>query len=108
MYVYLLRYNNYYNRINKKENNLSDYEPYQLASTDNTPNPFQCNFNPNDGISTQLIVNWDGDIPDYVVCSSTGSDNKIDSRWFVIEAVRKRGKQFELSLYRDTISDFRE
>lgn len=108
MYVYLLRYNNYYNRINKKEANLSDYEPYLLASTENTPNPFQCNFNPNDGISTQLIVNWDGDIPDYVVCSSIGSDNKIDSRWFVIEAVRKRGKQFELSLYRDTISDFRE
>lgn len=108
MYVYLLRYNNYYNRINKKEANLSDYEPYQLASTDNTPNPFHCNFNPNDGISTQLIINWDGDIPDYVVCSSIGSDNKIDSRWFVIEAVRKRGKQFELSLYRDTISDFRE
>lgn len=67
-------------------------------------NPISCNFNPNDGVYTNQIINWDGDIPDYIVTSETGDD--INSRWFVIEAARKRGQQYELTLYRDTIVDY--
>ena len=103
MLLYLLTYNNYYNRRVKKESNLLSYIGYRTPSQ-NSPNPIQCNFNPNDGITTKQIINWDGDIPDYIVASQTGND--IDSRWFVIEAVRKRGQQFELTLYRDTIVDY--
>lgn len=103
MLLYLLQYNNYYNRIVKKESNIFSYMDYRVTSN-LINNPIQCNFNPNDGITTKQIINWDGDIPDYIVASETG--NEITSRWFVIEAARKRGQQYELTLYRDTIVDY--
>lgn len=103
MLLYLLHYNNYYNRMHKKESNIFSYMDYRVNSNLMT-NPITCNFNPNDGVTTKQIINWDGDIPDYIVASETG--NEITSRWFVIEAVRKRGQQYELTLQRDLITDY--
>ena len=106
MRLYLLKYNNYYNRICKRELSVDGYLDYLIES--NNPqtyrNPFECNFNPNDGVSTTQVINWDGPVPDYLVCSRNGTD--IDSRWFVLEGVRTRGTQFQLTLYRDTIVDY--
>ena len=61
------------------------------------------NFNPNDGVDTEQIINWSGDTPDYVVC--VNEQSQIGSRWFVIEASRTRGLQYLLKLKRDVIAD---
>lgn len=106
MRLYLLKYNNYYNRICKRELSIDGYLDYLIESSNSQTyqNPFQCNFNPNDGVSTTQVINWDGPVPDYVVCSVDGIE--ITSRWFVLECVRTRGTQFQLMLYRDTIADY--
>lgn len=97
MTLYLLHYNNFFNRIIKTETSLADYLDYSLGSIQNV------NFNPNDGVDTEQIVNWSGDTPDYVVC--VNEQSQIDSRWFVIEASRTRGLQYLLKLKRDVIAD---
>ena len=97
MTLYLLHYNNYFNRIIKTETSLADYLDYSLGSIQNV------NFNPNDGVDTEQIINWSGDTPDYVVC--VNEQSQIDSRWFVIEASRTRGLQYLLKLRRDVIAD---
>ena len=97
MTLYLLHYNNYFNRIIKTEVSLADYLDYSLGSIQNV------NFNPNDGVDTEQIINWSGDTPDYVVC--VNEQSQIDSRWFVIEASRTRGLQYLLKLKRDVIAD---
>lgn len=100
MTLSLLRYNNYYNRIIKRRATLGEYEENGevLITFDNIA------FNPNDGISTEQIINYDGPIPDYVILSEDGY--AATSRWFVIEAVRTRAGQYQLSLYRDVIADW--
>lgn len=97
MTLYLLHYNNYFNRIIKTETSLADYLDYSLGSIQNV------NFNPSDGVDTEQIINWSGDTPDYVVC--VNEQSQIDSRWFVIEASRTRGLQYLLKLKRDVIAD---
>lgn len=97
MTLYLLHYNNYFNRIVKTETALAGYLDYSLGSIQNV------NFNPNDGVDTEQIINWSGDTPDYVVC--VNEQSQIDSRWFVIEASRTRGLQYLLKLKRDVIAD---
>ena len=52
MNLYILKYNNYYNRTIKKEDSLTDYLQYQLG------NVIQgVSFNPGDGVATQQVVN---------------------------------------------------
>lgn len=98
MNLYLLQYNNYYNRIVKRLNTIEEYESFILEGFENI------NFNPNDGIVTEQIINYEGDMPDYcIVCSDTG---EINSRWFVVESQRTRSQQFKLSLIRDVIADW--
>ena len=97
--LYLFKYNNYFNRIVKRESNLASYGTpvYTLTPT---------NFNYNDGVETSHIVNYEKDEGDYVIITDT-IDNveTIISRWFVIENQRKRGGQHELTLRRDLIAD---
>lgn len=95
--LYLLRYNNYYNRQLKVLNSLDDYEPYSLGSVINV------NFIPNDGIYAKQVINWNKDIPDYLLVVE---DGEINSRWFVIESRRNLAGQFELELFRDTLADY--
>jgi len=95
--LHLLRYNNYYNRQLKILSKLTDYEPYRLGTITNI------NFIPNDGIRTKQVINWKGDIPDYLLVENGGI---INSRWFVVESRRNLAGQFELELYRDTLADY--
>lgn len=100
MTLHLLRYNNYYNRLVKRLETIEEYSDYILQSMESV------NFNPNDGVSTSQVINYAGDIPDYlIVCNENG---EIQSRWFVIEAKRTRAQQFEMTLYRDVIADWRD
>lgn len=95
--VYLLKYNNYYNRIVKKEENLADYlqDAYLLASFDNV------NFVDNDGVNTTYLCNTE-ESPDYVVVAN---GNVILHRWFVIERTIMRNGQYRFTLRRDLIVD---
>ena len=74
MQLLLLHYNNYFNRIIKKENTIADYKTadadYKEASN--------INFNPGDGINTSLVLGlgqngslFEGDEFDYLVAYET-------------------------------------
>lgn len=96
MNIYLLNYNNYYNRICKKEDTLTDYLNYQVGDTIQG-----VNFNPNDGVNTELIVNTN-QRANYLLAVE---DNIINSRWFIVESTRLRNGQHKLMLRRDLIAD---
>lgn len=95
--VYLLHYNNYYNRIVKKESTLAGYllDAYLLDSFDNV------NFVDNDGVNTTYVCNTDTN-PDYIVVAN---GDVITSRWYVIEKSILRNGQYRFTLRRDVIVD---
>ena len=100
MNLYFLRYNNYYNRIAKKENTLESYLQYLVGE----PVQNVINWNPADGVDTQQILNsWNYPAPDYMLAVT--EDGEIDSRWFVIDADYQRNSQYRLRLHRDVIVD---
>ena len=100
MTLYILNYNNYYNRILKKEESLEAYLEkvvYEMPSA---------NFNPNDNIYTEQIIGagtYDGS-GDYLLVVNELAE--IVSRWFILEAIRMRAGQYKLQLYRDTLVDY--
>ena len=96
MTLYILSYNNYFNRQLKKLDTVADYLPFLSLQIDNV------SFNPNDGITTAQIVNK-YDKGNYLICSE---DNvSVSSRWFIIEANRTRQGQYNLQLKRDSLAD---
>lgn len=96
--VYLLKYNNYYNRIVKKEDTLGAY-----LTQDRLLDTFEnINFVPADGVDTTLVVKHVGPNPDYLIVAD---GNDIESRWFVVESDIIRGGQYKLTLHRDVIVD---
>ena len=98
--IYLLNYNNYYNRIFRAYLNFSDYSNYALYSFDNV------NFDSGDGITTTLVVNSDAEA-DYLietVINSSG-DELVNSRWFILESKFMRKDQYRLTLRRDVLAD---
>ena len=102
--LYLLQYNNYYNRTVKVEGNSAyDYLEFTRLTLD-------CNFNPNDGIDTEHVINTgylgDNHGLDYALVTSSTS-GEIYSRWFIVESKRERGGQFTLVLHRDLVADFK-
>ena len=108
MNVYLLKnFNNYYNRKIKFYSNISDYEDYFIDVTGEGSGYTSYNFNPNDGVNTSITIGkgeWI-DIPDYCIVQNP-STGEIDSRWYVIECVRTRGGQYNLTLRRDLLADY--
>lgn len=104
MNLVFMTYNNYYNRIIKKEDTIAAYD--NVAS--NSQEFYDIQFNPNDGVSTEQIVNWRNNwTPDYVVVydDTLPANSAIQSRWFVIEWVRTRTGQYKATLHRDVIAD---
>ena len=95
--IHLLSYNNYYNRILKRLNSINEYQEYILGTLINV------NFNPNDGVETKQVINWNDNIPDYLIVEING---EIISRWFVIESRRLLSGQFEIELFRDSLADY--
>lgn len=102
MTLYILNYNNYYNRILKVENTLEDYAQFinhQIPSG---------NFNPNDGVNAQHVFGqannpYDG-TGDYLLV--VNQDSEIVSRWFIIDAIKQRNGQYSLTLRRDLFADY--
>ena len=103
--LYLYSYNNYYNRRLKKEADISGYgTPVYLETGDNL------NFNPNDGVNTQFIAGRYGNPynakADYAIYSE--DNTTITSRWFIIEQTRNLKGQYNLTLRRDLLADFKD
>lgn len=102
--LYILRYNNYINRILKRGLSLSEYD------LSNTCVYIKENINyvPGDDITTRQNITGDdtnvyfgnGDYALYV------DNDQIVSRWFIIENVRKTYNSYDLSLRRDVLADF--
>lgn len=105
MTLYVLNYNNYYNRIVKKYNTVQEYLDnveviYTLEDT---------NFNPNDNVNTTHTFGWslatdnyEGD-GNYLLVVDEEKD--IVSRWFILDSARDTGGQWTCSLRRDVIAD---
>ena len=105
--IFMSGYNNYWNRIVKDV--AERHQSYYINLDECAFSEESVNFDPGDGVYTSLIVNYPAEVSDqtgldYVVVSDelTG---KVDSKWFVIERIRRLGGQFLLRLKRDSVSD---
>ena len=128
MTILLLKgYNNYFNRIRKQEADISTYKTKSTSYLEYG----EVNFNPNDGIITELVVGGDSQLlqsdypldfeesgsPDYLIAYNTKTIkidnvdtivNEIHSRWFILECVRIMNGQYKLALKRDVLIDYGE
>lgn len=100
MDIYLLSYNNYYNRIYRREETLSAYLSfvvYQVAGVNTWAN--------GDGVDnswTTGIVSEDIAGVDYML---TCTGDKILGRWFVIEKNEISKNRYRLTLRRDLLAE---
>ena len=99
--LYLLNYNNYYNRI-VKSTTLANYKSQALYTLKDA------SFKINDSCYTDQIVNISESVnPDYVVVTETANNvETISSRWFILESKRTRAGQYNLRLRRDVFVDY--
>lgn len=103
-YVLLSGYNNYYNRIYKRENTIQEYID---ASSEYVIFQDGMNFEYRDGISTEKLFNtgeFTGE-PNYLLLKQNATDTEPLSRWFVVEWVKVRGNQYRAILRRDLLAD---
>ena len=105
MNLYLLKYNNYYNREVKKFDTINGYIPFLVCDIIGGI----INFTPADGIDTTQVINnytqkdWLGE-PDYAVY--TDENSNILNRWFIVQSNITRSGQYKLSLHRDVMADY--
>lgn len=103
--IYLLSFNNYYNRILKRFETIQEYADYLAYEP-----LYNYNFNPGDGIDTEITINTNyltsTPAADYVVVVDSNT-SKISGRWYIINANRLRGGQYKISLHRDLLADYR-
>ena len=97
MDLYILKYNNYYNRIVKREVDLSSY----LTKGTLIHTQYNVNYAPGDGVNIRQVLNNEN-YGDYAIYAD---GNTIVSRWFIIEASRNCKGQFGLTLRRDLVVD---
>ena len=105
-YCFLERFNNYFNRKLIKYDALEDYETNSQSSfipIDDNGRMLPFDFNPNDNITTEIIVNDVPFDPDYFLLLD--ADENIVSRWFVLEQKRNRKGQWLYFLRRDVLAD---
>ena len=107
MNLYIYDYNNYYNRIFKKAgDSIADYEDYLYYG----PVTGVYGFTPGDGVNTTQVIGtsvqpyYDGK-GNYLIAHNP-KENKIDSRWFIVDHNRTRDGQWQLVLHRDLVADF--
>ena len=101
--LYLLQYNNYFNRTVKGEGyySLDSYTANGATIVGQIVNMTM--WNPSDGVNTTITspLNLTA-IPDYCLVTDGGN---VLSRWFVLEAKRLQNGQYSLSLRRDVLAD---
>lgn len=100
IYLFLEKFSNYSSRKIYRLDTRMEYIAGRLFCELSTNN-----FNPNDGIEADAIVNWPKEWePDYMVLLT--DDQKVSSRWFVMEWIRTRGGQYRAVLRRDVLADY--
>ena len=105
-YCFLERFNNYFNRKIIKFDTLAEYKNASkdfFIPEDSNSSMIPFDFNPNDNITTEIIVNDVPFDPDYFLLLD--AEANIVQRWFVIEQKRNRQGQWLYQLKRDVISD---
>ena len=105
-YCFLERFNNYFNRKLIRYDFLTEYQAkakddFIPVDANGAMTPFD--FNPNDNITTEIIVNDVPFDPDYFLLLD--ADENIVSRWFVLEQKRNRKGQWLYFLRRDVLAD---
>ena len=105
-YCFLERFNNYFNRKIIKYDSLLEYQNNSKSffipqDIHGAMTPFD--FNPNDNVMTEIIVNDVPFSPDYFLLLD--SNQNIVQRWFVLEEKRNRQGQWLYTLRRDVVSD---
>ena len=103
-YVLLSGYNNYYNRIYKRENTIQEYIE---ASSEYVVFQDGMNFEYRDGVSTEKLFNtgaFTGE-PNYLLLKENANDTVPSSRWFVVDWEMVRGNQYKAILRRDLLAD---
>lgn len=115
-HIMLIQYNNYYNRVKKREESATAYYNVHYAATNNAPyiegstrreQEADVNFWENDGIDTAHVFNCTEEEikeADYAVVYDS-DDGAVLSRWFIIEEVRTVHGQYNVTLHRDVIVD---
>lgn len=98
--LFLVKFNNYYNRRVKRFETIDEY----IDECKSSVIFGGIDFKPNDGVDTTQVINWSDEdgTPDYLLLLDA---NEIVSRWFVIEWVRIRKGQYRATLRRDVIAD---
>ena len=100
IYLFLEKFSNYASRKIYRLETRMEYIAGRLFCELSTNN-----FNPNDGIEADAIVNWPKAWePDYMVLLT--DDQEVSSRWFVMEWIRTRGGQYRAVLRRDVLADY--
>ena len=109
-YCFLERFNNYFNRKVIRYSEIDDYvihsQNYFVPTSSNGNGTYSntlFDFNPNDNITTEIIVNDVPFDPDYFLLFD--EDDNIISRWFVLEQKRNRKGQWIYFLRRDVLAD---
>lgn len=105
-YCFLERFNNYFNRKLIRYDFLTEYQAKAKANfipedVNGAMIPFD--FNPNDNVTTEIIVNDVPFEPDYFLLLD--AEDNIISRWFVLEQKRNRKGQWLYFLRRDVLAD---
>ena len=103
--IYILKYKNYANRrIDRPFSYVSSYTNYIVYRES------KCNFNEGDKITTTFVAgrqnnayNGDGN---YLLVADYDDPGLILNRWFILKQQKTRGGQWQLTLKRDTISDY--
>ena len=115
--IYLLQYNNYFNRHVRRPNAYINRSVSYVSSSSgvgavNIINGV--NFNPADGVTATLVLGkgetllTDLDAYDYILVVNPDvpiSSDNIMSRWFIIDRDRTRDGQYSFTLKRDVIVD---
>lgn len=100
--IYLLQFNNYFNRTLKGPYSRVDDYTYNGGTIVGQITNMTL-WNPNDGVNTQITSTVGiTAIPDYVLVED---NSVVIQRWFVIEARRLQGQQYQYTLKRDLIAD---
>lgn len=100
--VYILSYNNYFNKQHKLPGSTIGYYPLPVFSQ------LSANFNVGDGVDTRFVIGKSDyeDNGNYVLVAD--SEGAISSRWFITDSDFNRQGQWVLTLRRDLLSDYKD
>ena len=103
--IYLLQFNNYFNRTLKGPYGRVDDYTYNGATIVGQITNMSL-WNPNDGVDTTITSNLGlTAVPDYCLVEDGAM---VVQRWFVTEAKRLQGQQYRLTLHRDVLAEENE